>query len=143
MTTKRCAWCAEPIAAASIRCCYCGSRVSIGLRNRAEWHRRHPARRVAGVCAALAHALRVPIAAVRVGFVLLALFHGLGLAIYAVLWFLLPDRPGARSGVDRIADAFRALIDEPRSAAPPQRAGLEVQDTSAGDSTRGCTPTRN
>ena len=143
MTTKRCAWCAEPIAATSIRCCYCGSRVAIGLRDPAEWHRRHPARRVAGVCAALAHALRVPIAAVRVGFVLLALFHGLGLALYAVLWFLLPDRPGGRSGVDRIADALRALIDEPRSAASPQRTGLEAQDASAGDSTRGCTPTRN
>ena len=142
MTTKTCPWCAEQIAVQSIRCRYCGSSVAGGLRNPAEWHRDYPGRRVAGVCTALAHQLRISVSAVRVGFVLLALFHGLGFALYAVLWFVLPDRLGGRNGLDRLIDAFRALFDQPGTAASPRDTGPETKDASAGEPASGCAPTR-
>jgi phage shock protein PspC (stress-responsive transcriptional regulator) len=142
MTTQACHWCAEEIAADSIRCRYCGSRVSSGLRNPAEWHRGYPERRVAGVCAVLARQLRFSVSAVRAAFVLLALFRGFGFTLYAVLWFVLPDRPGGRNGLDRVMDAFRALFDQPRTAASPRNTGSGTKDASAGEPTSGCAPTR-
>jgi phage shock protein PspC (stress-responsive transcriptional regulator)/anti-sigma regulatory factor (Ser/Thr protein kinase) len=45
---------------------------------------------VAGVASGLAHHLRVPVIAVRLGFFVLSLAYGLGAALYAVFWAVLP-----------------------------------------------------
>jgi phage shock protein PspC (stress-responsive transcriptional regulator) len=51
-------------------------------------------RRVAGVCAGLARRWGMSPGLVRVLFVLVSLFLGLGLALYGVLWLLLPHPDG-------------------------------------------------
>jgi phage shock protein PspC (stress-responsive transcriptional regulator) len=93
--TKRCPFCAEEIRAEATRCRYCRSRLTSFDAGR--WHRSHPDARVAGVCAALAHALAVPVAAVRLVFVVLTFVHLLGPLLYAGLWLVIPRHPGGES----------------------------------------------
>ena len=78
-----------------------------------EWHRDHEDRKLAGVCAGVAAQLGASVTAVRAGFVLLTLFpafHGVGVWLYAVLWFLMPAAPQGPSGLDRLLDVGGSLF---------------------------------
>ncbi len=64
----------------------------------AQLHRRRDGRVLGGVAAGLATHLGIPVLAVRVAFVVLLLFNGLGALLYAVFWAVLtpadePNRP--------------------------------------------------
>jgi phage shock protein PspC (stress-responsive transcriptional regulator) len=98
MEMKRCPYCAEEIRAEATRCRYCRSRLASFQMER--WHRSHPDARFAGVCAALARALSLPVTGVRVGFVLATVLlpvHILAPLAYAVLVLLIPKDAGSES----------------------------------------------
>jgi len=72
-----------------------------------------------GVCAGLAAGFHVDPLVVRIVFVILAFFQGVGLFIYLVLWLVMPEAadraaPG-RSGFDSMADDLKRVGGELRA----------------------------
>jgi phage shock protein PspC (stress-responsive transcriptional regulator) len=108
-TRRPCPFCAEAILPDAIRCPHCRSRL-VAL-DPAGWRRDHPERRVAGVAAALAHALAVPVGLVRAGFILLTFVHFVGVLAYAALWAVVPLTPGSPTPAERAVTVARETID--------------------------------
>ena len=79
------------------------------LRDPAEWTRDAPGKKLGGVCASVAQNLGVSVSIVRAVFLLLALWHGFGILLYAILWILMPPAPGRPSALDEVFDSVRRL----------------------------------
>lgn len=95
-------------------------------QTRGALHRDYPEKKLAGVCAAVSRGFSIPVAIVRLGFVLLTLFHGIGLLLYLAAVVCIPNRPQEDSLAERFvlgargfADAFR---NPPAGPQPPQGA---------------------
>ena len=81
---------------------------------------------VGGVAAGFGEYLEVDPVLVRLGFVLLAFVHGLGVLFYLVCWFVMPRRgavlgveaPLAGTGFAAVRDAGAQLAAEARAASP-------------------------
>lgn len=76
-------------------------------------HRNRPERRLAGVCAALADELALPLPLVRAGFLIGAFIpaiNSLVILLYLGLWFVTPSALGERSALERVIDALRDLL---------------------------------
>jgi len=121
--TRKCPYCAEEIRTEAIRCPYCRSRIA--ALDPARWYRDHPERRLAGVAAAVAHALALPLVAVRVGFVVLTFVHLLGPLVYGALWLVVPFAPGGLAPLPRAIAALQGWFgmtgDGPSAPPPPPR----------------------
>jgi phage shock protein C len=116
--SRACPYCAEDIHADAVRCPHCRSRVA--AFDPARWYRDHPDRKLAGVAAAVAEALAVPVLLVRVAFVLATLFvFHIGPVVYAALWLLLPYAPGDTPILERWLAAALDTLRRWRQAGPP------------------------
>jgi phage shock protein PspC (stress-responsive transcriptional regulator) len=76
-------------------------------------HRNRPERRLAGVCAALADELALPLPLVRAGFLIGALLpaiNSLVILLYLGLWFVTPPALDEPSALDRAVTALRDLL---------------------------------
>lgn len=93
MEKRPCPFCAEDVAVGAARCPHCRSRLL--TFDPAAWYRDHPERKLAGVAAAVSHALALPVGVVRVAFVVATVLflHLLGPLLYGLLWALVPYRP--------------------------------------------------
>jgi phage shock protein PspC (stress-responsive transcriptional regulator) len=105
---RDCPFCGEQIRTAATRCRYCRSRLT--TLDPERWYRDHPERRVAGVAAALARALVLPIGAVRLGFVVFSFVHLIGLVVYGALWLLIPFKPGGDAPLGRVFAFGREIL---------------------------------
>lgn len=89
-SSKMCPYCAEEVRSEAIKCKHCGSFLR-ARNSTSEWFRTADDRMVAGVCSGLAIQFGLPTAIVRLAFVLMSIFMGgVGVVIYAVLWFVMP-----------------------------------------------------
>jgi phage shock protein C len=71
---------------------------------------------IGGVCSGLAVGFHVDVLLVRLAFVILAFFQGVGLFIYIVLWLVMPEdtESGPRSGFESVARDMRRVGNEVR-----------------------------
>lgn len=87
-----CPYCRTENRPGSTRCAACTSWM-VERRPVQEWTRAREGTMLGGVARGLATRFGVPVAAVRLGFVLATVFGLWGLAIYVALWVILPLEP--------------------------------------------------
>ena len=87
-----CPYCRTENAAGATRCAACTTWMVDPPPVR-EWTRARSGRMIAGVARGLANRFGMPIAAVRLVFLLSILFGGWGIPVYLALWIAMPQEP--------------------------------------------------
>ncbi len=87
-----CPYCRTENATGATRCAACTSWL-VEPRPVREWTRAREGRLIAGVARGLANRFGIPIAALRLVFLLSILFGGWGILVYLALWIAMPEEP--------------------------------------------------
>ena len=90
MTT--CPYCRTENELGAIRCRHCTSWMDQRPMQR-EWYRAREGKMIAGVCRGLADRFAIPLALVRVLFILSIFAGGWGIIVYVALWIAMPLPP--------------------------------------------------
>jgi len=88
-----CPYCRSENLPGAIRCAHCTSWLNEERRPAREWYRAREGRWLGGVSRGLANHFRIPVAAVRLVFLLSVLFGGWGVVAYVALWIAMPVEP--------------------------------------------------
>jgi len=114
--TKPCPYCHEMIHADAVKCRYCRSTLP-PFQLGSGPHVEYPEKMLLGVCSNIAGRYAVPVTLVRLVFVLLTLFRGLGIIVYLILWAVLPGQTQEEAKVStwyraagRIFDALKKAV---------------------------------
>lgn len=102
-----CPYCRSQNQPGSTRCAACTSWMVDPPPVR-EWTRARSQRMLAGVCRGLATRFGVPVAALRLGFVLSVLLGGWGILAYLALWIAMPLEPAPAAALPAPAAAGTA-----------------------------------
>jgi len=87
-----CNYCGKVIQDDANVCAYCGTRVG-GVVARKRLVRPRAGRKLAGVCLGFAEYFDLDVTVVRVTWLLVAVFTGVGLLAYPIAWIVMPDEP--------------------------------------------------
>jgi phage shock protein PspC (stress-responsive transcriptional regulator) len=98
-----CPYCKTENALGATRCAACTSWMVASPPVR-EWSRARRGRLLGGVARGLSSRFGVPVAAVRLVFLLSILFGGWGVLAYVALWIAMPAEPQP-AGIVRVPDA--------------------------------------
>jgi phage shock protein C len=85
---------------------------------------------IGGVCSGLAQGFHVDVLWVRVAFVVLAFVQGIGLVLYVVLWFLMPERSGYRPAGQTVFESMKNDTKRAWAALRAQFGGLRSTTSS-------------
>ncbi len=87
-----CPYCRTENRPGAVKCAACASWMVESPPVR-EWYRSRDNRMVAGVCRGMARRFGMPIAALRLAFLLALFLGGWGIVVYVALWIAMPLDP--------------------------------------------------
>jgi phage shock protein PspC (stress-responsive transcriptional regulator) len=87
-----CPYCKTENRAGAVKCAACASWM-VEYPPIREWLRAREGKLIAGVCRGLANRFGVPVAALRLAFILSVLLGGWGIVVYIALWIAMPLPP--------------------------------------------------
>jgi phage shock protein C len=87
-----CPYCKTENRDGAVKCAACASWM-VDYPPVREWYRAREGKLIAGVCRGLANRFGIPVAALRVAFILSLLLGGGGLIVYVALWIAMPLPP--------------------------------------------------
>jgi phage shock protein PspC (stress-responsive transcriptional regulator) len=89
-----CPYCRTENRPGAVKCAACASWM-VSYPPIREWYRAREGRLIAGVCRGLSNRFGVPVAALRLGFLLSLFLGGGGLIVYVAFWIAMPLQPAA------------------------------------------------